>query len=44
MPTLGLPAGVSAEGLPMGLQVIGGVLEDESLLAWGLDLERVLRS
>jgi Asp-tRNA(Asn)/Glu-tRNA(Gln) amidotransferase A subunit family amidase len=44
MPTLGIPAGVSAEGLPMGLQVIGGVLEDESLLAWGLDLERVLRS
>jgi Asp-tRNA(Asn)/Glu-tRNA(Gln) amidotransferase A subunit family amidase len=44
MPTLGIPVGVSAEGLPMGLQVIGGLLEDEFLLAWGLDLERVLRS
>jgi len=43
-PVLCLPAGRSAEGLPMGLQVSTVLGDDEDLLSWGLDLERVLQS
>lgn len=44
MPTLGLPAGINAEGLPMGLQVAGRFGADEDLLAWGAEIERALGS
>lgn len=44
MPTLGLPAGVNAEGLPMGLQVAGRFGADEELLAWGAEIERALET
>lgn len=44
MPTLGLPAGVNAEGLPMGLQIAGRFGADEDLLAWGAEIERALAS
>jgi Asp-tRNA(Asn)/Glu-tRNA(Gln) amidotransferase A subunit family amidase len=44
LPTLGIPAGLSAEGMPMGIQVAGRWWEDAALLAWGMDLERTLRS
>lgn len=44
MPSLGLPAGLSQEGLPMGLQITGRFGADELLLAWGAEIERALRS
>ena len=44
MPSLGLPAGRSQEGLPMGLQVVGRFGADEALLAWGAEIERALAS
>jgi Asp-tRNA(Asn)/Glu-tRNA(Gln) amidotransferase A subunit family amidase len=34
MPSLTLPAGKAANGLPLGLQVIAPALTDEQLLAW----------
>jgi Asp-tRNA(Asn)/Glu-tRNA(Gln) amidotransferase A subunit family amidase len=43
LPTLGLPAGESAAGLSMGLQVSGRWYHDELLLAWGGGLEGALR-
>jgi Asp-tRNA(Asn)/Glu-tRNA(Gln) amidotransferase A subunit family amidase len=44
MPTLGIPAGLSAEGLPMGLQVTSRFWADAELLAWGTEIERALQS
>jgi Asp-tRNA(Asn)/Glu-tRNA(Gln) amidotransferase A subunit family amidase len=48
LPSLGLPVGSlsansDAEGLPVGLQVIGRWYADESLLAWGRGMEGVYR-
>jgi Asp-tRNA(Asn)/Glu-tRNA(Gln) amidotransferase A subunit family amidase len=43
LPALGLPAGEDAEGLPLGLQVIGRWYADESLLAWGKGMEEVFK-
>jgi len=34
MPTVSIPAGVSAEGLPLGLQCVGGFMRDEDVLTW----------
>ncbi|MFB6887918.1 amidase [Kitasatospora sp. NPDC056327] len=42
LPALSLPAGVTAEGLPLGLQVVGEAGADERLLALAAVLERVL--
>ncbi|HVG11187.1 MAG TPA: amidase [Thermoanaerobaculia bacterium] len=42
MPTLGLPAGLSIEKLPLGLQVTGRFGADEELLAWGAEIEKAL--
>ena len=42
LPAINLPAGRNQDGLPMGLQVIGGWYADESLLGWAADLEKVL--
>ncbi len=44
MPTLGLPAGLSIERLPLGLQVTGRFGADEELLAWGAEIEKALAS
>ena len=44
LPAINLPAGKSADGLPLGLQVVGNWYKDESLLFWAQELERVLRS
>lgn len=44
MPTLGLPAGVNGEGLPMGIQITGRFGADEELLAWGAEIERALQA
>ncbi|MER5349624.1 amidase [Kitasatospora sp. NPDC002551] len=42
LPALSLPAGVTARGLPLGLQVVGEAGADELLLARAAVLERVL--
>ncbi|MFJ8431659.1 amidase [Kitasatospora sp. NPDC094019] len=42
LPALSLPAGVTAAGLPLGLQVVGEAGADERLLALAVVLERVL--
>ena len=44
MPTLGLPAGLSREGMPMGLQIAGRFGADADLLAWGAEMEKALAS
>lgn len=42
LPTLSLPTGFSADGLPLGTQFIARFGEDETLLAWAVELERFL--
>ncbi|HEV2855651.1 MAG TPA: amidase [Thermoanaerobaculia bacterium] len=44
MPVVCLPAGRNAAGLPMGLQVAAGLGDDEELLCFAIDLERVVWS
>jgi Asp-tRNA(Asn)/Glu-tRNA(Gln) amidotransferase A subunit family amidase len=41
-PTLGLPTGTNADGLPLGLQIIADFNRDEDLIGWGADFERAL--
>jgi aspartyl-tRNA(Asn)/glutamyl-tRNA(Gln) amidotransferase subunit A len=40
LPGLSLPAGLSAEGLPLGLQLIGRHMDEETLFALGAVMER----
>ncbi|MEE8278281.1 MAG: amidase [Thermoanaerobaculia bacterium] len=42
LPTLALPSGRNAEGLPFGLQVAARWEADEQLLAWGHEMEAAL--
>ena len=42
LPTVTLPAGTAAAGLPLGLQIAGRSGTDEALLAWAQDLEALL--
>ena len=42
LPTLGLPAGKDAAGLPFGMQVAGKWQGDEKLMAWAPGLESAL--
>lgn len=44
LPAVNLPAGRNAQGLPMGLQVVGRWYGDEALLAWAIDLEAALQA
>jgi aspartyl-tRNA(Asn)/glutamyl-tRNA(Gln) amidotransferase subunit A len=39
LPAMVVPAGLSAEGLPLGLQIIGPVLDEQGVLNAGLALE-----
>ncbi len=41
LPAINLPCGTNETGLPLGLQVVGSWYQDEQLLAWAEDLERV---
>lgn len=41
-PALNLPSGHNAAGLPMGLQVTGHWHQDEVLLAWALEIDKVV--
>lgn len=43
LPAANLPSGKAANGLPMGLQVIGRWYEDEKLLDWTADIEMILQ-
>ncbi|QYK50252.1 MAG: amidase [Anaerolineales bacterium] len=42
IPALGLPTGWSADGLPLGTQLIAAYGQDEQLLAWGAEIEAAL--
>ncbi|CAM5521571.1 glutamyl-tRNA amidotransferase subunit A [Streptomyces spiroverticillatus] len=42
LPSLSLPAGRAANGLPLGVQCVAGAGEDERLLAWAAGLAPVL--
>jgi Asp-tRNA(Asn)/Glu-tRNA(Gln) amidotransferase A subunit family amidase len=42
MPSLALPAGVDAAGLPCGLQLAGRAGHDEDVLAWGAEAAALL--
>jgi len=43
LPTLGLPSGKNADGLPLGIQLTADFKRDEDLLGWGTAIEGVLR-
>lgn len=43
MPAISLPAGRNEDGLPLGLQVAAVMGDDEDLLHWAAQLERILR-
>ena len=42
LPTVGLPSGKSADGLPFGLQLAARFGDDEMLFAWAAQIEEVL--
>lgn len=42
-PAMNIPTTKTEDGLPMGLQLVGKWNEDESLLAWADDIEKVVR-
>jgi Asp-tRNA(Asn)/Glu-tRNA(Gln) amidotransferase A subunit family amidase len=42
LPTVTLPSGKTADGLPLGLQIIAPAGQDESLLAWASQIEPLL--
>jgi Asp-tRNA(Asn)/Glu-tRNA(Gln) amidotransferase A subunit family amidase len=44
MPSMTLPAGQAANGLPLGLQLVAQFGADERLLAWADDLQSLLHS
>lgn len=43
MPAITLPAGVAANGLPLGMQMVARFGDDEELLEWAMNLEGLLR-
>ncbi|MBY8888268.1 amidase [Streptomyces sp. PTM05] len=43
MPAVNVPAGRTAEGLPLGVQCVAGVGSDEHLLTWAQPVESALR-
>lgn len=42
LPTLNIPSGADADGLPLGLQLAAGWYQDEMLFAWGRQISKVL--
>ncbi|MBI4539757.1 MAG: amidase [Gemmatimonadetes bacterium] len=44
VPALAVPAGLNADGLPVGVQITARWYQDETLLAWGAGIDRALRS
>ncbi len=43
LPTLSLPIRLAANGMPVGLQIVGRRFADEQVLSFGAALERILR-
>ncbi|HLF00351.1 MAG TPA: amidase [Anaerolineales bacterium] len=43
-PSINLPASRSAEGLPLGLQLIGRWFSDEALFEWAKEIENILHA
>ncbi len=44
LPTLTLPAGTGANGLPLGLQLTGRWYEDEAMIGWGAETKSIVNS
>jgi len=42
LPAVSLPSGKNEDGLPFGVQIVGKWHEDESVLAWACEIEKVL--
>jgi Asp-tRNA(Asn)/Glu-tRNA(Gln) amidotransferase A subunit family amidase len=42
MPAITLPAGLAANGLPLGLQLVAATMADEKLVAWAQQIAQVL--
>ncbi|HFQ93760.1 MAG TPA: amidase, partial [Anaerolineae bacterium] len=42
LPTLALPSGFNDAGLPLGLELNGRWYEDETLLAYGKEIEEII--
>jgi amidase len=42
LPALGAPAGFTADGLPIGLELLGGAFQEQELLSLGYAMERTL--
>ena len=42
LPTVAIPAGLSANGLPLGLQLTSAFMDDERLLSWAEGVEETL--
>ena len=40
LPAMSVPAGLDGQGLPLGLQVVGQALDEQSVLNAGLALEQ----
>lgn len=43
-PALNIPSGTAANGLPLGLQLVGGWSADEALFEWGRAVELVIQN
>jgi amidase len=43
LPALGLPAGFTNDGLPVGMDLLGGAFHEESLLSLGYSIEQTLK-
>lgn len=43
LPALGLPAGFTDDGLPVGMDVLGGAFREEGLLSLGYSIEQTLK-
>jgi Asp-tRNA(Asn)/Glu-tRNA(Gln) amidotransferase A subunit family amidase len=43
LPALGLPAGFTDDGLPVGMDLLGGAFQEEALLSLGSSIEEILQ-
>jgi aspartyl-tRNA(Asn)/glutamyl-tRNA(Gln) amidotransferase subunit A len=43
LPAVNLPAGLAANGLPLGLQLTARWQADELLLAWAAEIEKIVQ-
>ena len=43
LPALGIPAGFSTDGLPVGIDLLGGAFAEQELLSLGYSIEEALK-